>query len=531
MDSIELIIKEGYETEHMPLPDITEWSRIAPELLKNNDYEAIRITKYRYLRAYNIIHHRDAPDPKPLFPDTFDMDMSDAITDSNEFDWHKATEILAKEIQFAFTDELLYYNPINGVWENDAERIILYALDRAYKGRITRHLEGEIISEIKRESMVIGDFGQQEGFVNCINGVIDIRDGTIHKHSPEYRFRYVIPVRYDYKARADKTLKFLEDVFKDDLNKALKTLEIFAYPFLPGYPIQKAVTLLGRGNNGKSVTLSILSALLGKKNIASIPLQSIAHNRFAAVELQFKLANVSGDVSGGKLQDTSTFKMLTGGDYVSGERKNLQKRIEFMNSAKMIFAFNQLPKTNDQTSAFFRRFEILKFIQDFTGREDRTLTDKLTTNEELAGLLNLLISVFLPALMKTKIFHMSMTLEEQKREYNLSSDPALAFIQEHIISNPDGQAIAEDLYNKYVAWCNVQGLNISTKESFGNSLMNQSGFIVQKRRIQEGGVQKNYYVGIRYIEEQENEKGYIENTEQEFKNIQEAIKFYKLKYL
>ena len=67
MDSIETIIKEGYETEHMPLPDITEWSRIAPELLKNNDYEAIRITKYRYLRAYNIIHHRDAPDPEPLF--------------------------------------------------------------------------------------------------------------------------------------------------------------------------------------------------------------------------------------------------------------------------------------------------------------------------------------------------------------------------------------------------------------------------------------------------------------------------------
>jgi Predicted ATPase len=327
MDSIGQIIKEGYESAYMPLPDITEWSRIAPELLKNNDYEAIRTTKYRYLRAYNIIHHRDAPDPEPLFPDTFDMDMEDAITDSNEFDWHKATEILAHDIKFAFTDELLYYNPENGVWENDAERIILYALDRAYKGRITRHIESEVISEIKREGMVIGDFSQKQGYINCKNGVINIQDGTIHKHSPEYRFRYVIPVRYDYKARAEKILKFLEDVFKDDLNKALKTLEIFAEPFIPGYPIQKAITLLGRGNNGKSVTLSILSALLGKKNIASIPLQSIAHNRFASVELQYKLANISGDVSGGRLQDTSTFKMLTGGIMCQGKGKICRKEL------------------------------------------------------------------------------------------------------------------------------------------------------------------------------------------------------------
>ncbi len=228
---------------------------------------------------------------------------------------------------------------------------------------------------------------------------------------------------------------------------------------------------------------------------------TLAYSRFAGAELRNKLADIAGDVSGGELRDTSFFKLLTGGDYLSTEMKMVQKRPMFRNSAKLIFAFNQLPRSTDQTMAFFRRFEVVKFVQSFAGKEDKQLLSKLTTEEELSGLLNLLSSVFIPALFKKEEFHDSMSIEEIQLEYNLSADPALAFIQEHIEVDPERQVEVIELYNKFTSWCKAKGLNPATPEGFGYSLRNLSGMIIQKRRVQEEGIQKNYYSGIRYIEE------------------------------
>lgn len=509
---------------------------------RQGDMVWITTMRNKFLKCWKIKNGYDFPTPPPMITETLIRQLEDVVKNDegqHKVDWHEAAAIISDHIQFASpldTGEFLYYDTADGTWKPGAAELIDHILRKAYPGLASRYMKEETSAHIIGTHYYQGDFGQKEDgvYINCMNGVIDAMGGKFLPHGPEYRFRYVLPIEYDPFARPERILLFLSQVAEDDLNKALKILESFAYCFIPGYPIQKAITFIGKGNNGKSITLSILSALLGKKNIASIPLQTITNSRFAATELRNKLANISGDVSEGALKDTSIFKQLTGGDYINSEIKMVQKRPQFINRAKLIYGFNQLPKSNDQTMAFYRRFEMIKFIQDFRGREDRQLIGKLTTARELSGLLNILARVFIPALVAKQEFHESQDVEELQIDYNLSANPALAFIHEHVEVEPDGQILIETLYQKFVAWAKERGLNIAAPESFGYTVRNLSGILVQKRKIQEEGVRKEYYTGIRYIDEipvitEENKKchTFIKTPE----TIEEAVNLYIDAYL
>ncbi len=483
-----------------------EYPEIMRFLIHEGGRPLDRISQIRekYLRVFDIQAGYDFPDPPPLIPVDLLDDLQKAVNDKGELNWHMAADIISERIAFAAlvsSNEFLYYDPATGTWVTGAEELIEKILRDSYRDIATRYIKEEVIAHLRGTHYVFSEFQGIEGLlINCQNGVLESSTMRLLPHSPDYHFRYVLPVRFDKRAKCPAILNFLEEATVDDLNKALKLLEFYAYCLMPGYPIQKACTLLGNGNNGKSVTLGILSAFLGPKNIIGISLQTLAYSRFAGAELRNRLANISGDVAGGTLKDTSFFKLITGGDPVSAEIKMIQKRPLFYNSTKLIFAFNQLPRSTDQTRGFFRRFEIVKFIQDFTGREDRQLLKKLTTPGELSGLLNLLAGIFVPALYAKEEFHDPMTIEELQLEYNLSADPALAFIQERIEADNDGHILVEELYSHFLTWCKGRGLNVPTPEAFGYSLRNFSGMMVQKKREQERGVQRNYYVGIKYIE-------------------------------
>ena len=489
----------------------------------------------------------DMPDPDPVIPPVLIKELTENCLQkkengNEELDWHLASQIIARHIHFvSYVDgekKLLFFDPADGTWKTGAEELITKVAREAFRNKMSRYMREEIIADIQDVNYVFADEPDRpDAYLNLLNGVLEVSSGKLLPHSPEFYFRNVLPVKYNHRAVSTRILKFLEDATSDDLNKALRILEGYAYCLMPGYPIQKIVTLLGNGNNGKSIALGILTSFLGKKNIATIPLQELSGNRFARKNLRHTMANVSGDVNGGFLQDTSIIKQLTGGDYTDGETKFQQERVIWKNDSKLLYAFNQLPVSRDMSKAFYRRFELIQMLMDFTGREDKNLLSKLTTGEELSGLLNLLTKVFIPALTLKEEFHDPMTVEEIRLVYNLSANPALAFIQEHVRADPEGQIVAMELYNHMVNWCKERGVSPPKPESFGYTLIQQSGIFVQNKRVQENNVRTQYYIGIRYVEELdlEIEETAVQKHEPPFPStphsIIEALRFYYSKYL
>ena len=135
---------------------------------------------------------------------------------------------------------------------------------------------------------------------------------------------------------------------------------------------------------------------IGRENISSKTLHSLVKERFATADLYGKLANIFADLSAKRLQDVEAFKVLASGDRISAERK-FEDSFEFEPTAKLIFSANTPPKpTEDMENAYYKRWMLILFnlrkycyVCKKPIVKDPDLVEKLTTDEELSGLLSL----------------------------------------------------------------------------------------------------------------------------------------------
>lgn len=103
------------------------------------------------------------------------------------------------------------------------------------------------------------------------------------------------------------------------------------------------------------------------------------------------MINTFADLKWEKLNDTAPFKMLVSGDSIRAERK-YDMPFSFENYAKLIFSCNNIPQSEDEEYAYFKRWLIFHFDNVFTGEErDTKLFDRISTSEEYSGALNLVL--------------------------------------------------------------------------------------------------------------------------------------------
>ena len=74
----------------------------------------------------------------------------------------------------------------------------------------------------------------------------------------------------------------------------------------------------------------------------------------------------------------------------------------------MYFSANQMPKVSEDTKAFYRRFDFIELENDFSQSDDPNLLNKITTEDQLSGLLNLILKIFWPILRKNLRFSFSL---------------------------------------------------------------------------------------------------------------------------
>lgn len=112
---------------------------------------------------------------------------------------------------------------------------------------------------------------------------------------------------------------------------------------VPNTTFQRSLLLVGAGENGKSVYLSLATALIGRDNISTRTLHELAENRFAAPDLFGKLANISADISATELREVDLFKRLTGEDRITAERK-YSPAFDFTPYARLLFSGQEVPR-------------------------------------------------------------------------------------------------------------------------------------------------------------------------------------------
>lgn len=367
--------------------------------------------------------------------------------------------------------EVLYY--YNGIYEPEGEALIEKILAHAFVDQVnsnsrpiySSHIKREITSRVKELSITPTDkFDNNLDIINMANGLYNWRTNEFQEHSPEHLSRIQIPVKYDPEAQCSNINKFLQVVLMPEDKQ--KMLEFIGYCLYRLYPIQKAIILLGPGGTGKSTLLSIMRAFVGAENSAVVTPQELAKDRFAGADLKGKLLNAPGDVGESKLEQTSFIKCLTGNtDKIRGQHKH-KDAFAYQNFAKQVYGLNQLPPTDDKTSGWYRRVEIVWMTHVLEDNEfSQEFLASLTSEEELSGLFNVVVEA-LRGLMNRMAFTNQTSTEDTRLKYEAASRPEETFCDTYM-KNVSGSIISKDaLYDYYKIFCEESGAIATTPNKF-----------------------------------------------------------------
>ena len=304
--------------------------------------------------------------------------------------------------------------------------------------------------------------------VNCLNGILDTETLELMPHSPYEKTLIQINAAWDAKAECPTIDKFLGQVLPADCQNLIR--EAIGYTIMQSNAYEKAVLMVGSGNNGKSTFLNLVRAFLGKDNYVAKSLHTLEENRFASASLFGKLANICGDISSERLEDTSTLKQITSSDAIDGERK-FKGAFTFENFATNFFSCNDLPPTRDRSHGFYRRWILLPFTYQIPDdAKDPDLRSKLTTPQELSGLLRLAIEGQ-KRLREQRGFVMPESVQETLSAYQLENDSVMRFVVDEIdISDPDIETTRSEIYEAYKAYCEAQNVKAVSAITFNKAI-------------------------------------------------------------
>jgi len=377
-------------------------------------------------------------------------------------------EELMREYRFITlkdTDQIYVFN--DGFYQPFGEILIKSECRKRLGKEYRKNRAAEVVDFIKA-STYTSRREEPAYLVPLANGVLNLKTLELQPYNPDLMFFNKLPIKYDPSADCPHIKKFLREIVATEEDVQI-LLEVIGFCLYREYFIAKALMLVGDGSNGKSTFLNLVKAFLGKENVSSRSLQELEENRFAKADLHHKLANIYADLPDKALFRTGTFKMLTGRDLITAERK-FQHSFTFENYAKLLFSANKVPEAFDDSDAFFRRWLIVVFPNQFINdKADPNILQKLTTPEELSGLLNLVLPA-LKRLLEKGQFSISKTTEEIRQDYIRKSSPIAAFVTDCLEIDSEAFIIKKDLFNAFAEYCRIKNLPVVSQDTFFKNL-------------------------------------------------------------
>ena len=298
------------------------------------------------------------------------------------------------------------------------------------------------------------------GWLNTLSGVINPETGEIVPHTPDSKFTIQLPLRCDNPPTRDNSRppdcplfsRFLEDVLPDAAQRDA-AWEILGYCLTTDCRLEKAIILYGGGSNGKTVFLNVLRAML-QGLVSELRLSDLSHT-FRPAMLLNKTVNISAEGEAVDLIDDAVVKSVISGEPLAVEQKH-RDPVVIRPFCKLIIATNHLPRSRDKSRGYFRRWLILDFgVEIPENQQDKQLSTKIIESE--------LDEVFYGALIGLRRLRTRgcFTVPESSKsilnEYEKMTNPAITFIEEHLAIVPTGRECLQDIYYKYVSWCEKQG--------------------------------------------------------------------------
>ena len=306
--------------------------------------------------------------------------------------------------------------------------------------------------------------------VNFINGFLT-EDLKLEPHDPEQGMTYVMPYRYCPEKAGNFPLfnKLLEGYWSRDSdyqNKISALQESMCITiFGQGTKFQKAILLYGVGGSGKSQLLDVVSNLVPENARAAFKPQVWTEN-LVIKDLHSKLLNIAGELPEKKKIPGEAFKEMVSGDEVQG-RGHYANYFKYRPSCIHWFASNYLPKSDDTSEGFFRRWMIFEFTREIPESEKILGYSDMIIAEEMEAIVSWAVQAY-PRL-KTMTSYTtplsSLRLTNQMAYSNSSVRSFIASSEKLEIGGSD-VVDADELYAVYFQYALKTGAKAESAKKF-----------------------------------------------------------------
>jgi P4 family phage/plasmid primase-like protien len=279
-----------------------------------------------------------------------------------------------------------------------------------------------------------------------------------------------VPYSFDPHAKCPKWEAFLEHNLEMDPQRIKVLQEWAGYLLLPDTSYGKFLALEGEGRNGKSVYLAGVRAMLGTANCSHVTLGEMAGD-FAKSQMFGKLANIDSDVEDVDKIAEGTIKKLATGDVLHANRKFLSA-MEFVPSARLMLSWNHRPRVADRSEGLWRRMLLIPWYVRIAEKDTVLGMDKSEfwrANGELPGIFIWALKG-LARLRAQRGFTVSELSNAAINEFRNESNPARAFLLEHVEAAGTGRIRTSFLYGLYVRWCESSGYRPLSEQQFGREV-------------------------------------------------------------
>jgi putative DNA primase/helicase len=263
-------------------------------------------------------------------------------------------------------------------------------------------------------------------------------------------------------------LQFLNELWPNDPD-AIRALQEFYGLVVSGRTdLHKILLLIGSTRAGKGVIARVLTALVGKGNVAGPTLAPWGTNFGLSPLLGKPLAIVSdawlGD--GNQHQVVERLLSISGEDFLTVDRKYREPWTGKI-PARFFIISNELPNFGDASGAIANRFIVLELGQSWLGRENTRLTDELLM--ELPGILEWALDG-LDRLTTTDRFTRPQSSDDAILALQDIVSPTAAFVRDRCMRGPYELSVA-DLFSAWKSWCEENGQDKpGTVRKFGKDL-------------------------------------------------------------
>ena len=324
----------------------------------------------------------------------------------------------------------------------------------------------------------LSEFDADPYKLGCVNGVLDVKLGTLLPFSQDIPITKRARVAFDPDATTPSWEAFIERVLPDEDARGLA--QRFFGMCLVGEVTEHVLLFMhGTGANGKSVFVELMNWLLGDYSTRIPTEMLIRHQRNPQgpsadiVALHGRRLAFANETTEGSYLDEARVKELTGGDTLTGRMPYATEAITFPPSHKLVLVGNHHPLVSDTGYGLWRRMVLLPFEVTIPAEErDPHLLRKLKA--EGAGILNWLLDGY------REYRRIGLATPNRilaaTQQYREDQDLIREFLHEsgRVDLKREGEMEKSGLYCEYRNWCDQSGLRPMSQKSLTRRLANHN---------------------------------------------------------